>query len=549
MIVYIIAPRDGFKLPKSALVLGRKDHTIGPAGGYCPRRFSHNIASVSPVHSNRIFRCALLAVLALILATGLMTLDYPLYGDQALFMVGVQKLDSVGLLYKDFWDLKPPGIFYFYRAGAMLFGSTERGLHLFELLFHLFGAVAIACTLKKHGGHPLLGPLAALLSVWVYYAVGQINMMTQLEGLVYPFLLLAAVFFGEAADAGGARWLALAGASSGVLFWSKPVLILIPAGFGLLYLLKTRTLRRMWPLAAGFSLMTVAMLAPFYSEGTLREALWTCLIYPGRYVTELTRQPLRLLLESTGWWVVNEQAWIAAAMLPLWAVLRGREKRLLPRMMAVWLVLAAVIIVVQTRSWWSYHFLLLFAPVGILASFGLVSLTSRMKLHPAVAIAAFLVLLTPALAKLRGKTAGWSLKVLAGDAASIRRFQQVQSPLYGAVERDLARFGPPVRQMVCAGDPVVIFRANAKQAVPLQSWSPENYVDQQWADLADQWEAHAPSTIVLTPEYAGLVLSRSPRIAKLLESRYTLAVEGETGSWYRRLDAVAVKDERTPGGS
>jgi hypothetical protein len=65
------------------------------------------------------------------------------FGDQALNALMGKVIASGGAPYADLWDLKHPGVFFFFAAGGMLFGFDEVGIHLFELLWMLVTALAV----------------------------------------------------------------------------------------------------------------------------------------------------------------------------------------------------------------------------------------------------------------------------------------------------------------------------------------------------------------------------------------------------------------------
>ena len=77
-----------------------------------------------------------LALCVVVLAGGL-CLAWPFWGDQALFTVYSREMTEGAVLYRDLFDVKQPGIFLFYAAGGLLFGFTEIGIHLFELVYWL----------------------------------------------------------------------------------------------------------------------------------------------------------------------------------------------------------------------------------------------------------------------------------------------------------------------------------------------------------------------------------------------------------------------------
>lgn len=57
-------------------------------------------------------------VLMLIAGIGALKLLTPFDGDQALFLYFAQAIDHGEKLYVDVWDMKQPGVFWFYWASA-----------------------------------------------------------------------------------------------------------------------------------------------------------------------------------------------------------------------------------------------------------------------------------------------------------------------------------------------------------------------------------------------------------------------------------------------
>ncbi len=109
-------------------------------------------------------------VLVGIAALGRARLAYPLMDDQTVFLLGARAVSKGAVLYRDFWDIKPPGIYLFYLAGGSVFGFSEVGIHTFELLYMLAFAATLAVTLRH-----ALGSRAAILSaaftVGSYYLI------------------------------------------------------------------------------------------------------------------------------------------------------------------------------------------------------------------------------------------------------------------------------------------------------------------------------------------------------------------------------------------
>src|SRR5262245_57903999 len=121
----------------------------------------------SPPHHLTFASKPQLLALAAVFLVGLLHLPHPLGGDQALFLVGAQKLRHGALLYRDFWDVKQPAIFLFYLVGGTLFGFHEVGIHAFELLYLMAMAVVLQATLRSYFQNPAIGALAPLLTVGI----------------------------------------------------------------------------------------------------------------------------------------------------------------------------------------------------------------------------------------------------------------------------------------------------------------------------------------------------------------------------------------------
>src|SRR6267378_1235309 len=75
-----------------------------------------------------------LVALALVLVLGLVNLMQQLAWDQAMFALGARSMHHGGVLYRDYWDPKQPGMFFFYELAGVLFGFDAPGFHTLELI-------------------------------------------------------------------------------------------------------------------------------------------------------------------------------------------------------------------------------------------------------------------------------------------------------------------------------------------------------------------------------------------------------------------------------
>ena len=181
--------------------------------------------------------------LGLVVVSGGLCVAMPFWGDQALFAVYARELVRGAVLYRDLFDLKPPGIFLFYATGGLLFGFTEVGIHLFELLYWLaFSAFAIL-ALRPYFRTGWAAPLVPAFTIVVHYLRADTLDLTQVETLV-AFPLLVAWRLIDQAQPGtrqGIRRYAAAGLATAAVIILKHLYLLIIVAFLLYTLLRARS--------------------------------------------------------------------------------------------------------------------------------------------------------------------------------------------------------------------------------------------------------------------------------------------------------------------
>ena len=130
--------------------------------------------------------------LTLIAGIGALKLLTPFDGDQALFLYFAQAIDHGEKLYVDVWDMKQPGVFWFYWLGGKIFGSSELGVKLLELGWFLTFAACLILCLRRTFAHPWMSSVAAAAALGSYYAFAGTRELTQAEILLsFPMFLSA----------------------------------------------------------------------------------------------------------------------------------------------------------------------------------------------------------------------------------------------------------------------------------------------------------------------------------------------------------------------
>jgi hypothetical protein len=283
--------------------------------------------------------------LVLSVSLGLLSLARPFTGDQALFVVGAEQLARGDVLYREFWDLKQPGIYYFYLVGGELFGYDEVGIHSLELLWHTASAVLLVILVRPYvwdGRTLALIPLSAL--GW-YYLTAHNTTLTQVESLIG--LPLLATFLAAWSAAQGNRrasqLLVLSGLAGGLVLTFKLMFapLLLTIWLTAAYEARRRATatggaavaRQLLLPAAGAACVLGLLLLVLAAQGTLTHALYTWLRLPVAIAGLPDVRDVQALVRGAG-----RMAVAAAPLLLLAAVApfhRGRARALVAALL-VW---------------------------------------------------------------------------------------------------------------------------------------------------------------------------------------------------------------------
>ena len=502
-------------------------------------------------------------VLALCVGLGVLNLWNPFAYDQSLFAMGAHRLLHGGLLYRDFWDTKQPGIFWFFAAGIRLFGYSEEGVHLFELLWFTAFAAVLMTTLRRAFDHRWGPAAAALLIVGFYWAITGDWHQTQPEGLVGFPLFVALWFAHEAAHAPGSpwrRWL-LAGIGGGVVGVFKLLLVALPGVFWLV-LLGERLLdprpgkgrdvaRATGALALGFAIPLVLMLAALGAQGLLPDAWYTWVVFPAKVTSQIHSLPFKALEESFHWFFERWSALLALALVGAWTSLRGRQKSL-GRLLVVWLVVGFGLILVQKFSGWEYHFMLFLVPFGLLAARGIDALwsplsTTRPPVHPGERR---LLMMLATLAVFANPLSGVLVKTaeLVKDRFVTTRAMRTRHMLrvsqgggyYRCILEGQFLREPTARPggIYVIGNPLIAWCSGRETSVPRFGGILFEYMTPaEWADTARRLESTRTPYIFVDAAKVGELQAALPRTSPFLDelaAHYRVMRTSRYGIWYER---------------
>ncbi len=518
------------------------------------------------------WRIEIFLVLGVIALLGILAAPLPFTGDQALFAAGARQLSRGDVLYRDFWDVKQPGIYLFYLTGGSLFGYSELALHAFEIVYQLVFATVLVVTLRNTFRHRWIGPLVALFIVGTYYATVEPVELGQVESLVgLPLFLclwcsLRAVGGVDPkaidAAANGRRrkrlryrvlWLFASGLMGGAVLVLKLVLAPIVGAFWVITaweLARAMPPRRWRAVASGIGAVLAGLLVPtaivvayLARNGQLGTVRWTYFTVSSQ-TTGIAGRPLSRLIHGG---VTTGARWalpIALAIVGLVAAARRGWDRLELRLVA-WLALGIPVFLIQ--HWWIYTYVMFLPPVGILAGYGLeatVDSWSRLRrpIH-AAAVAAAVLLLLPAAVRMahNGRDVAHHDFALTADVRA--QLHQELEPNYAHAAQSAAWLQRADRNdngVYVLGNPLDLYLADREQTVAINGWSPEQYPADVWARLRQQIDAARPTELIVDRYSASIMRDRSPATLRLITAMYVRVGHAGTDSWFVRRDALPV---------
>ncbi len=492
--------------------------------------------------------------LAIVVGLGALNLNFPFVADHIIALTGAKSILAGGLLYVDFWDNKMPALFWFYTMAGRCFGLNEFGVHAMELVWMLGFSLVLMGTLREYCLYPWMSGLAAVAVVGVFYATAEAFHLTQVEMLTALPLYLCGWFATRITWRGktlsGAY--ALSGVMAGIVVSFKLVLAPICVVFWLVAALHVWQARCMslpvfaWrlclPAAVGLGTVLGAVAFKFWSDGNLAELYWTAFEYPRVALIAAPPASYFRLAESLLFFASVYLVWSLFAVLAL-ADWWYRERHIVTSLAMAWLLAAAGVILIQRFSWWSYHFLLLFTPAGILAvrGIGVVPqiLRSRGAIGNELASVLVVTLAFPAVASLaipgeQKLSAHIDVFLQAhGDAADMHR---LLNPKYAQIERSVrflasetARPGP----IYVFGDPLFYHLSGRRPALPITGWAWQYFLQVQWVQVPRQLRLAMPAYIYIDSENVKIMAARQAGVREYILSAYAPFATDQDGTWYQ----------------
>ena len=495
--------------------------------------------------------------LLIVLFLGLIALSIPFHGDQVIHLLGAKAIEKGGVLYKDFWDLKQPGIFYFYWIGGNVFNFTVVGIHAWELLVFTVFNVFLLVAVRPYFSSEWSASLVPILSVGAYYSVAGPWQLTQIEAVVGIPLFISAWAAAESIKRERrAPWLVATGLGGAMVGFLKFTYLPIWAAFAicaLAFLWREPSDKKVQKIVAAASLMALGLIIPlgaagayFAAEGLSTILFKTFFLFP-MYIVETVPPNYSALKNGLIWYGGHFWPLVAFAIIGIYQAVGEKRKPLLV-MMILW-VAVGLLMVFGQRMWWAYHYLVLIIPIGVLAAVGLDAVWGSLrqkerfgqswqeKLTFAFAALGFL---WPTFNSGVVKTV-YAIRdgILPAGENIMKHWDR-----YGdySERRDmvnvLLRDGSEAGDIFVFGDPTLYWLGHRGQAAAVHGWATDGYTREQWEWLARDLENRSPVYIFVWSREEALIRERAPEIWQLIETNYESEEKAGRGQWFRRRSAL-----------
>ena len=480
----------------------------------------------------------IIVVLVVVAGLGFIKLNLPFHNDQATFANYARMMDQGATLYRDVWDPKQPGIFYFFLAGGRLFGFSEAGFHLLELIYLAAGGFVGALWLRRRLLHGNVAFWYPILTAGWFFFLARHHDPGQVEILAGPLILGHLILSLPSTNASNQQKLSAgrliaAGICVGLLGWLKLLLMAIPAVVAIVAALATgrqspkpvqSAFRFLGWQLVGVAIPLLGMVVWFAANGVLDTLWFTFVTYPLSIIGDKTDTVLHKL--------VFRSVVIYLPLLFLGAIALVKRKnyptsRTLFLLASTAIVVSAAVVLVQT--WWTYQATLALFPAALLAVFGLDQVIESPPRRRAVLTLLALLTLIPAVV-VEGPRLAEGVNHRFGYGGNVVEYQSAVEPVYGRLTEALESVDIGPGDTVFGTDNRTAWLADRPQAIPISPWLTARGTSDLNAEAMEQLR-QSPADWIFVDNWADNLTSTA-QLRALLESDYRMVAETDDGEWW-----------------
>jgi hypothetical protein len=488
-------------------------------------------------------------VLAAICAVSLW---FPSDADETFFELGARRLNEGAVYYRDLWDIKQPGIYWFYQLGDLL-GLGGMGARVLELVLVMVCGLLVWRTTRSWDLHPLARIAGPGLVLGTYVLLSHRSGVGQIEGLsnLLVVMMMAACWPASPGSLriprSARRWF-LAGLAAGGLALLKQIYLPLAALLLLGALIDTRVsagarVRLALSAIGGAAVPLLATGGYLAWNDALRLAWVTAFRIPALTLGETVMgddrtRHLELVIGLAG----------LVLPLALIGLLGARRRGTVVREATLVLTAAVGLVLAIPQYPTPYRLLVVVAPLGFVAVVGLSSVLSwadrraaagsvkrgRLWYRGAV-LAVMAVLVLPMvrgpqrLLFAAGQIPSWGLSQ---DARLHRDLVLTSQQILGQDAQLVAGMVTPGEPIYVIGDPRIYQLLRARQAIEVSGWAASLMPTPVWQERDRELVRSRPALIYIETAEIDAVATRSPGSAEMLRRSYRVIARGAGGLWY-----------------
>jgi hypothetical protein len=475
---------------------------------------------------------------------------WPEYGDQSLFVLGAQQLREGSVYYRDFWDIKQPGLYWFYQLGD-LFIPGGVGARVLEVALVVAAGLLVLSITSQWTLRRWVRIGAPTMVLGPYLTWSYLDGVGQIEGLM-NVLILAAIRLTwprRNRPTAAGSWFA-AGLVIGIVVLLKTLyapLVLVPPAAAFLAGIRSQPrelLGRACLVAAGAFVPVALALGYLAVQGQLGLALFTSFDLPGLIAANPNLHPAGSLDEAIR--AIKNMLPVTGPLAAI-GLLGARNRETWLRDGSFAFIAVLELILAYPQLWTPYRFLMLSAPVGLLAVLGLESTATWFAARTgqgwwvrALAVAGSLAaagltattLKLPATLLLHAGDHQWGLNTEA-------RISRSDTPANFRAAAVVANRVTPGEQIYVVGDPSVMALLRARQGLELTGWSLEQMPDLVWAEATRELIRSRPSLVYVddtTQDWTLIKKEQGKAFFGRLDQDYAVLSSTADGTWYLSTD-------------
>ena len=494
----------------------------------------------------------ILSLLVLIILA-LINLPFPFCYDQSFFLLGAKEMDKGLILYRDFWDIKQPGIFYFYYYGGKIFGFTLVGIHLFELFYWVLFYFILLWFLQKFQifKNPELSYIAPLMIVGSYYSFGIPRFFTQVEALVnLPLLAILIInYLFLKTKSYKSMWMLLSGICGGVVLFYKIIFAPIIIVFWLVLFVQFNRDYDYLPIRARlgyFALIPLGILIPWtpfliysYNNHLWELCLDTFFILPAKIIEYSEKATLSQLYQAIKGFPLNLSLITPFAIIALLYIKKNNSFFI---GMVLWVLIGFIVILMQRTSWFTYHFQIFYTPNIFLALLTtdlilikLSKITFNTKIHFFLKVLIFILLNFFAIKKTAEKIKtlhNYNYAIKEKDRISLGLTDELNKKAYEASQylNNQKSENCPIFSIQ---SPLIYYYTGRIQATSQNGFSIRLLIPEQLDLLLSELKEKKPCYLYVQKSQENYLTSKGEKIIFWINNNYQIATRDIEGTWYK----------------